>query len=149
MWTTLLPAVLLTTGIGPAVGSGSALAREMGSGALTRFRAMPVGPHWVLVARILSDLSRVAAQLALLLAAGALFFGFTGRGGIEGAVAALAVAVLVVWALMWVFLALGAWLRSTELMQSIGFVVVFPLCSRPARSSPCTPCPGGSGWSPR
>ncbi|MBY8854150.1 ABC transporter permease, partial [Saccharothrix sp. MB29] len=57
-------------------------------------------------------------------------------------VAALAVAVLVVWALMWVFLALGAWLRSTEVMQSIGFVVVFPLMFASSAFVPVHALPG-------
>lgn len=123
----LLPAVLLTTGIGPAVAAGSSLVREMDRGALTRFRAMPLGLHWVLVARSLSDLCRVAVQLLVLLAAGTLFFAFTAGGGVLGSLAAFLVALLVVWSLMWIFLALGAWLRSPEIMQSIGFVLMFPL----------------------
>ncbi|MCP2170065.1 ABC transporter permease [Goodfellowiella coeruleoviolacea] len=138
----LLPAVLVTTGIGPAVAAGASLVREMDRGALTRFRAMPLGLHWVLLARSLSDMSRVGVQSVVLLASGALLFGFTAHGGVLGSVAALLVALLVIWTLMWIFIAFAAWLRSPEIMQSIGFVLVFPLMFASSAFVPVANLPG-------
>ncbi|WP_447005901.1 ABC transporter permease [Saccharothrix isguenensis] len=138
----VLPALLVTAGMGPAANSGGGLVREMGGGMLTRFRSLPVGLHWVLLARSLADLARVAGQLVVLLLFSVVAFGFRPPGGLRGAVLALLVALVVIWTLIWVFLALGAWLRDVEVMQSIAFVVVFPLMFASSAFAPVDALPG-------
>ncbi|WP_446045732.1 ABC transporter permease [Streptomyces olivaceus] len=123
----LMPAILITSGIAAAVGSGSELIRDMDNGVLTRFRTLPVGLHWVLVARAVTDVLRTAVQTALLLVCAALFFGFTPKGGVLGVCAAFLLALVVITSLTWVFIALGAWLRSARIMQSISGLTLFPL----------------------
>ncbi|MGW2046470.1 ABC transporter permease [Streptomyces sp. NPDC001858] len=123
----LMPAILVTSGITSAVSSGSELIRDMDNGVLTRFRALPVGLHWILVARAVADVLRSAVQTVLLLVCSALFFGFDPAGGLLGVTAALALALLVVASLTWVFIALSAWVRSARVMQSISGLTLFPL----------------------
>ncbi|MEU8389523.1 ABC transporter permease [Micromonospora sp. NPDC048843] len=123
----LLPALMVTTGIGPAVASGSTLVRDMENGLVTRLRALPVSLHWVPTARSLADVTRAAAQVLTLVVTALLVFGFRPAGGFAGVAAAYAVAMLTIWTLVWVFLALASWVRNLEVMQSIGFFVVFPL----------------------
>ncbi|MGA4844604.1 ABC transporter permease [Streptomyces sp. G45] len=123
----LLPAVLVTTGIGPAVASGIGLVRDMDNGAIARLRTLPIRAPLLLFARSISDLLRTAMQLLLLIACAVLFLGADPAGGALGLLAALLLTCVVIWAMTWIFLALAAWLRNAETMQSAGYLVTFPL----------------------
>lgn len=123
----LMPAILVTTGIGAAMQSGVGLVSDMKNGVIARFRALPIGMSSVLIARSLSDLARTAVQLIVLLSVASLVFGFDPAGGLGGTLGAFGLALFVSWSLSWIFLALGAWLRKEEVMQSIGFLAMFPL----------------------
>ncbi|MEB3370814.1 ABC transporter permease [Saccharopolyspora mangrovi] len=123
----LMPAILVTTGIGAAMQSGVGLVTDLKNGVIARFRALPIGMSSVLIARSLSDLARTAVQLIVLLSVASLLFGFEPAGGIGGTLGAFGLALFVSWSLSWIFLALGAWLRKEEVMQSIGFLAMFPL----------------------
>jgi ABC-2 type transport system permease protein len=123
----LMPAILITTGIGAALQSGVGLITDMKNGVLARFRALPITMACVLIARSLADLTRTATQLVILLAAATVLFGFSPAGGLPGVVSALLLSLFVAWSLTWVFLALACWVRKEEVMQSIGFLAMFPL----------------------
>lgn len=123
----LMPAILVTTGIGAALQSGVGLITDMKNGVLARFRALPINMACVLIARSLADLLRTAIQLAVLLVASAVLFGFSPAGGFAGVLGALLLSLFVAWSLTWVFLAIASWVRKEEVMQSIGFVAMFPL----------------------
>ncbi|WP_406492495.1 ABC transporter permease [Streptomyces sp. NBC_01604] len=123
----LMPAILVTSGITSAVGSGAELIRDMDNGVLTRFRSLPVGLHWILVARAVTDVLRTTAQTVLLLVCAALCFGFDPAGGAWGVIAALALSLLVIASLTWVFIAVGTWVRSARIMQSVSGLALFPL----------------------
>lgn len=123
----LMPAILVTTGIGSALQSGVGLITDMKNGVLARFRALPIWMGSVLLARSLSDLIRTAAQLVILLLAGRVLFGFSPAGGLGGVLSALGLSLLVSWSLTWIFLAIASWVRKEEVMQSVGFLAMFPL----------------------
>ncbi|SFS81696.1 ABC transporter permease [Saccharopolyspora flava] len=123
----LMPAILVTTGIGAAVQSGVGLVSDMKNGVIARFRTLPIGISSVIIARSLSDLTRTAVQLIMLLSVASLVFGFSPAGGLGGTLGAFGLALFVSWALSWIFLAFGAWLRKEEVMQSVGFLAMFPL----------------------
>lgn len=123
----LMPAILVTTGVGAALQSGIGLVTDMRNGVLGRLRSLPVSNTSVLIARSLADLARTAIQLLVLLAAAAVLFGFSPAGGLLGVLPAFLLALAVSWALSWVFLAVGAWVRSADSMQSVGFLAMFPL----------------------
>jgi len=123
----LMPAILVTTGIGSAMQSGVSLVSEMDNGLLKRLRAMPVTPGAVLAARSLADVIRTAVQLVTLVVAATLLFGFHPVGGLLGTVASVLLTLYVNWALTWIFLALAARLRSADAMQMAGSLAMFPL----------------------
>ncbi|GGM73107.1 transport permease protein [Longimycelium tulufanense] len=138
----LLPAILVTTATQAALTSGVGLANDLRNGVLSRFRALPIRMVSVLFARSFYDLTRSAVQLVLLLMAAALLFGYAPGGGILGSAAALALAIAVGWGLGWAFLALGAWLRTVEVMQTVGFVAIFPLMFASSAYVPIASLPG-------
>ena len=123
----VLPAILVTTASQAAMWSGAGLATDLRNGALARFRTLPISMTSVLVGRSVFDLVRSAGQLIVLLVAGAMLFGYAPAGGIPGTTLALLIGLAVGMGLSWVFIALASWMRNVELMQMVGFVVIFPL----------------------
>jgi ABC-2 type transport system permease protein len=123
----LMPAILVTSGVSSAVSSGSELVEQMNNGLLTRFRALPIGVHWILVARAATDVLKTGIQSVLLLCFAAAFFGFRPAGGMSGSALAVLLALVVIASLTCVFIALGAWLKSAQAMQAIGSLTLFPL----------------------
>lgn len=139
----LLPAILVTTASQAAMWSGAGLATDLKNGALARFRTLPISMTAVLVARSNFDLVRSAVQLTVLAVAAALLYGYGPAGGVAGTAAALVIGLAVGAGLSWVFLALASWVRNVELMQMLGFVVIFPLMFA---SSAFVPLEGLPGW---
>lgn len=138
----LVPALLITTGIGSAQAAGVGLVRDAESGIVQRFRFLPVRPLYVLIARSAGDLARVAIQLFAVLVCAFALLDFSPPGGLWGITAAYLLSVLVCWSLIWVFLALAAWLRSVEILGSIGFFVMSPLMFASSAFMPLDVLPG-------
>ena len=139
----LMPAILVTTGIGSALQSGIGLVTDMKNGVLARFRSLPIRLSSVLIARSLADLVRSAVQLLFMVVFAMVLFGFSPAGGLTGVVAALLLGLVVSWGLGWVFLAIACWMRNAEAMQSVGFLAMFPLMFA---SSAYVPINGLPGW---
>ena len=139
----LMPAILVTTGVGAALQSGIGLVTDMKNGVLGRLRSLPIKPSSVLIARSVADLIRTALQLVILLVAAVVLFGFSPAGGVLGVLPAFLLALAVSWSLSWVFLAIGAWLRNAETMQTVGFLAMFPLMFA---SSAFVPVDGLPAW---
>lgn len=139
----LMPAILVTTGIGSALQSGIGLVTDMKNGVLARFRSLPIRLSSVLIARSLADLVRSAVQLLFMVVFAMVLFGFSPAGGLTGVVAALLLGLVVSWGLGWVFLAIACWMRNAEAMQSVGFLAMFPLMFA---SSAYVPINGLPSW---
>lgn len=148
----LLPAVLVTTGLGAGLQAGVTLAMDARSGLMARLRSLPVAPAAALVARSNADTVRVALQLPVLTAVAAAVFGFRPPGGIVGVLGSTALALVVAWSLGWVFLAIGVWLRDVEKMQLISTLVLFPAMFASNAYVPTANLPGWLGrlseWNP-
>lgn len=138
----LLPALLVTTGIGTSQTAGVGLVRDMEGGMVRRFRVLPLSLPLVLLARSIADLTRSGMQLLVLVIGGHLLFGYRAGGGVGGLVAALSLSTVVIWSLIWIFIALAAWLRKVEVLSSIGFFVNFPLMFASSAFVPVDVLPG-------
>jgi ABC-2 type transport system permease protein len=138
----LMPAILVNTAMQSALQAGVGLVTDMKNGVLARFRSLPIRLSSVLIARSLSDLVRSAVQLLIMIVFAVAIFGFAPAGGVLGVTAALALALVVGWGLGWVFLAIAAWLRNAELMQTVGFLAIFPLMFASSADVPITGLPG-------
>jgi ABC-2 type transport system permease protein len=138
----LMPAILVNTAMGAAVQGGVGLVNDMKNGVLARFRSLPIRLGSVLVARSFSDMVRTGVQLTIMLIFAALVFGFAPAGGIPGVAAAWALGLIVGWGLGWIFIAAGAWLRNAEVMQMVGFLLMFPLMFASSAYVPIGNLPG-------
>ncbi|MGH3932073.1 MAG: ABC transporter permease [Pseudonocardiaceae bacterium] len=123
----LIPAIMVTTACQAAMWSGAGLATDLKNGALARFRTLPISMTSVLVGRSVLDLVRSAIQLVMLAVAAAALYGYSPAGGVSGTIVALLIGLTVGTGVSWVFLALASWVRNVELMQMLGFLVIFPL----------------------
>ncbi|HEV7909285.1 MAG TPA: ABC transporter permease [Pseudonocardiaceae bacterium] len=139
----LMPAILVNTAMQSALQAGVGLVTDMKNGVLARFRSLPIRLSSVLIARSLSDLVRATVQLVIMLVLAVVLFGYDPAGGALGTLAALALALVVGWGLGWAFLAIASWLRNAELMQTVGFLAMFPLMFA---SSAYVPINGLPGW---
>jgi ABC-2 type transport system permease protein len=138
----LMPAILVNTAMGAAVQSGVGLVNDMKNGVLARFRSLPIRLGSVLFARSLSDVVRTGIQLVMMLICAALLFGFDPAGGVAGVAAAWGLGLVVGWGLGWVFIAAGSWLRNAEIMQMVGFLLMFPLMFASSAYVPVANLPG-------
>ncbi|HEX3786735.1 MAG TPA: ABC transporter permease [Pseudonocardiaceae bacterium] len=139
----LMPAILVNTSMGSAIQSGVGLVNDMKNGVLARFRSLPIRLSSVLVARSLSDVVRTGVQMIIMLIFATVLFGFSPAGGLPGIAAAWALGLVLGWSLGWIFLAVASWLRNAEIMQMVGFLLMFPLMFA---SSAYVPISGLPGW---
>ncbi|ASO20661.1 ABC-2 type transport system permease protein [Actinoalloteichus hoggarensis] len=138
----LMPAILVNTSMQCSIQSGVGLVDDMRNGMLNRLRSMPIRSGSILVARSVSDLTRTAFQLLVIYVLAIVFFGYLPVTGAVGVVGTLGLALVVGWGMSWVFLALGAWLRNAELMQSISVLTMIPLMFVSSAYVPIADLPG-------
>ncbi|MCK9931929.1 ABC transporter permease [Frankia sp. Mgl5] len=113
---------LTTASIGTAVG----LSTDLGSGAVDRFRTLPMWRAAVLVGRSLSDLLSSLVCMSIVVLTG-LAIGWRPHTSPARFVAAFAIPLLFAYALAWATACLGMVSDGPESAQGIGLVVLFPL----------------------
>jgi ABC-2 type transport system ATP-binding protein len=102
------------------------LSEDLSSGVIDRFRALPIARAAVLAGRTLSDLTRSALILGLLLAA-AFAIGFRWQTSVLGVLAGLALSLVFGYAWSWVMAVVGLTMRTPETIQTAVFMGIFPL----------------------
>jgi len=138
----LLPAVLCTTLTQSATSSSTAIATDLESGMIDRFRSMPIQAWTVLLSRNISDVIRGMTQSLIMLVLGLAVFGFRFHGTFTQAVATLAIAVPLSFALNWAFIWIGVAVKKSEVTQIAGMLVTFPLMFASSAYVPIAALPG-------
>ncbi|CUU56458.1 ABC transporter [Frankia sp. CcI49] len=113
---------LTTSAMGTAVG----LSNDLRTGAVNRFRTLPMWRAAVLVSRSLSDVLAAAVCMSIVLLTG-LAIGWRPETSVAGFVGALAIPLLFSYALAWGTACLGMVSEGPESAQSIALVLLFPL----------------------
>jgi ABC-2 type transport system permease protein len=138
----LLPAILCTTLVQSATTSSTAIATDLESGMIDRFRSMPIHAWTVLLARNLSDVARGMTQSTIMLALGLGLFGFRFHGSFLDSVATVFVALPLSFAMNWLFIWIGVLVRKPETTQIAGMLVTFPLMFASSAYVPIRSLPG-------
>jgi ABC-2 type transport system permease protein len=138
----LLPAILCTTLVQSATTSSTAIATDLESGMIDRFRSMPIHAWTVLLARNLSDVARGMTQTVIMLALGLAIFGFRFHGSLLEAVATVFVALPLSFAMNWLFIWIGVLVKKPETTQIAGMLVTFPLMFASSAYVPIASLPG-------
>ncbi|HVB46208.1 MAG TPA: ABC transporter permease [Streptosporangiaceae bacterium] len=138
----LLPGLLvLAIGFG-ASQTGVAVAEDLDSGMIDRFRALPVAGVSVLTGRAAADVVRNLLVTGLMIAVGTAI-GFRFHAGPAAAIAAVALAAATGLAFSWLNIGLGLLVRDPE---SAGLAGLFPVIILVFASSTLVPVATMPGW---
>lgn len=138
----LLPGIfVLAIGFG-ASQTGVAIAEDLSTGMIDRFRSLPITAGAVLAGRVAADALRNLLVVAVMISAGA-GIGFRFHAGPAAALAAVALAVATGLAFSWLNLLLGLTVRDPE---SAGLAGLFPFIILFFTSSALVPVATMPGW---
>jgi ABC transporter DrrB family efflux protein len=121
--------------------SGVLLANDLQKGLIDRFRSLPMKAWTVLAARTTTDLLRSLIAIAIMIVVG-LAVGFRPDANAGQWIEALAVMLLLGFALAWVGITLGMTVRTPEAVQGALFIVVMPLTFASSAFVPTDTMPG-------
>jgi ABC transporter DrrB family efflux protein len=138
----LLPGIfVLAIGFG-ASQTGVAVAEDLASGMIDRFRSLPIAGASVLAGRVAADAVRNLFVIGLMIAVGSAI-GFRFHAGPAAALAAVGLAMATGIAFSWLNLLLGLVVRDAE---SAGLVGLFPVIILTFTSSTLVPVATMPGW---
>jgi ABC transporter DrrB family efflux protein len=122
----LMAGIFVQTIAFAGVYTGVLLANDLTKGMIDRFRSLPMAQSSVLTGRTLTDILRATLAIGVMWVVG-FVVGFRPDGGVAGAAAAIGLMLLFGFALSWIGVALGAFVRTPEALQGLIFMTVFPL----------------------
>ncbi|HVU60399.1 MAG TPA: ABC transporter permease [Mycobacteriales bacterium] len=137
----LLPGIIGQTAAFTSFGTAISLAMETKSGVLDRLRAMPIARSAVLLGRLGADVVRLLVTLLIIIGVG-YGVGFRFENGVAGAVAMLALALLMGLATCCVSAFIGLAIKDEESVQAFGLIWVFPLTFVSSAFVPTQTMPG-------
>jgi ABC-2 type transport system permease protein len=129
---------LTTSSMGTAVG----LISDLTTGAIDRFRTLPMWRSAVLVGRSVADLLSAAICIGIVALTG-LAIGWRPSASPASIAAGFGVALLFSYALSWACACLGIVSKGPESAQGIGLIILFPLA---IVSNAMVPTSGMPGW---
>ncbi len=118
------------------------LNEDMRKGLIDRFRSLPMSRAAVLAGRTLSDVVTNSLSLAVLIVTGVII-GFAFHASALHAIAGVALLLLFGYAFSWFFAFLGLLAKSSESVNSVGFIAVFPLTFISSAFVPVKSMPAG------
>jgi ABC-2 type transport system permease protein len=122
----LLPGVFVMTMLYGLGATATGIAVDAGLGVVDRFRSMPTARSALMLGRGTADLLRALLEMSVLLVCG-LLVGWQWRDGWAGALLAVALILLLRFALTWVGIYLGLVVKNADTVSVIVFPVAFPL----------------------
>lgn len=122
----LVPGIVVQTMVFLTVYTGVSLNTDIAKGLFDRFRSLPIWQPAPIVGALLGDLTRYALAAIVVLVVGFLL-GFRPAGGIMGVVAALALMLLFVSAVSWMWIIVGMLVKTPESVMTTSMLLLFPL----------------------
>lgn len=122
----MMPGIFTMTVAGLYMSTAVAMADDMSKGVIDRFRSLPMSRSAVLAGRTVAALLESVIGLVVLVGMG-LAVGWRAHNGAGQTIAALALLLLVGFAMNWVGTFVGLVVRSTDTAQVTGFLLFFPL----------------------
>ena len=122
----LMAGIFVQTVAFGSVSTGVGLSEDLQKGLVDRFRSLPMSRSAVLTGRTIADLVRNFFVVMVMLVVG-LLVGFRPEAGIAGWAGAIGLLLLLSFSFSWIGATIALLLRSTEAVQSAGFIWLFPL----------------------
>jgi ABC-2 type transport system permease protein/oleandomycin transport system permease protein len=137
----VLPGIFVLAIAFGASQTGVAIADDLATGMIDRFRALPMARSAVLAGRTAADAIRNLFVLALMIGVGTLI-GFRFHAGAAAALAAVGLALAIGVAFSWIFALLGLLVRDPESAGIGGLLAVIPLIFTSSTFVPVSTMPG-------
>lgn len=122
----LLPGIMAQTMAFSSFVVAVGLTADIDRGIVDRFRSLPISRSSVLIGRSLSSLIHSSIGIVVMSVIG-LVIGWRIRNGFVDAVLAYGLLLLFGFAMIWVGILVGSWLRSVEAVNGFMFTVMFPI----------------------
>jgi len=122
----LIPGIVVQTLVFLTVYTGVGLNTDITKGLFDRFRSLPIWQPAPIVGALLGDLTRYALAAAVVLIVG-LILGFRPAGGVVGVIAAVALVLLFVSAVSWLWIIVGMLVKTPESVMTSSMLLLFPL----------------------
>lgn len=138
----VFPGILvMTTLLTGMLATGVTINLDIKKGVFDRFRSLPIGRSAPLIGSVVGDLIRYAVTLAVLFGVASLM-GFRVETGLLATAAAAALAVVFSFAVSWATVLIGVLVREPIVVQSVGFLAIFPLAFGTTMVAPAETMPG-------
>jgi ABC-2 type transport system permease protein/oleandomycin transport system permease protein len=141
----LMPGVFAQTVVFGSIQTGVALAEDMHTGIVERFRALPMARSAVLAGRTLADLVRNVFVVGLMIIIGVLV-GWRVHTGIVEATFAIILMLAFSNALAWIFAIVGMSAQNAEAAQAASFPILAPLVFASTAFVSASTMPGPLKW---
>ena len=122
----LMPGIYIQTLAFASVTTAIAIADDMTKGLIDRFRSLPMARSAVLAGRTVSDVVYNAAILVVLMLSG-LVVGWRVHGSVGDFVLAILLMLGFTFAMAWIGVFCGLIVKTVEVAQQMGFLILFPL----------------------
>jgi len=122
----LIPAIIIQTVLFGSGQTAVGLAEDMHKGLIDRFRSLPMSSAAVIAGRTLADSIRNIFVIGIMIGVGYLI-GFRIQTDFWQAIAAVGLALLFGFAIMWIMTTIGLIAKDAETAQLATFVTMFPL----------------------
>ncbi|MFI6539963.1 ABC transporter permease [Nonomuraea sp. NPDC050547] len=133
--------LVMSTLMAGLLSTGVSLNVDIKKGVFDRFRSLPIGRSVPLIGSVVGDLIRYGVALVTLFLLGYLL-GFRVRTDLVSALAACALAVTLGFCMSWINVLVGVLIKETSIVQSVGFLGIFPLAFGTNMVAPTETLPG-------
>jgi oleandomycin transport system permease protein len=138
----IFPGILMmTTVLVGMLATGIAINSDIKKGVFDRFRSLPIGRFAPLAGIVLADLVRYVIAVIVVFAAGTAM-GFRVDTGIVPALAAALLGIALGFAMSWLNVLIGVAVKEETIVQSVGFLGIFPLAFGTNMVAPTRTLPG-------
>jgi len=122
----LIPGIVVQTLVFLTVYTGVGLNTDITKGLFDRFRSLPIWQPAPIVGALFGDLTRYALAATVVIIVG-LILGFRPAGGAVGVVSAVALILLFVSAVSWLWIIVGMLVKTPESVMTTSMLLLFPM----------------------
>lgn len=122
----VLPGITVMTVVFASMGTGIGLNTDVTKGIFDRFKSLPIARSAPLTGTIMGDFVRYVVSVGMVFAYGSLL-GFRIGTNPLSALAAVGLMFVFGFAVGWIWVLLGLFVKSPQSLQGFGFIVMFPL----------------------
>jgi ABC-2 type transport system permease protein/oleandomycin transport system permease protein len=138
----LIPGIIVQNIAFGGFATALGLNEDVRKGLIDRFRSLPMSRAAVLAGRTLSDVVTNSLSVTILLITGVII-GFTFHTSVSEAIAGIGLLLLFGYAFSWFLAFIGLLVKSSETVNSVGFIAVFPLTFISSAFVPVASMPAG------